>query len=284
MNIVLKANLRTISCLKALRYNILLHENAIVVKIEHYMQFTVIDLDWIDRCSMLKAPVFCFWFQFCGNQDEWVISRVFQKSGTGANGSSCISGGMKPVTSGMNCYQEVNSSTSVTLPPLLDSSSYASAISAYTADPDSYSYDSNAASKEHVPCFSTAPATTYDSHFVFDLPPPPLSASTFTGPAMDYQKNVGVSSFPSLRALQENLQLPFFYSSVAPPQPPIHGDGAMCSYANSSGGNWLPAVSSATEIQKPGPTELDCIWSFWSIISATWSVMHHLIGNLSCSC
>ena len=184
---------------------------------------------------------------------------MFQKSGTGAiGGGSCAAGGMKPAAVGMNCY----SSTSASLPQLLDSSPYASATSAFTADHDGYSFDSNAASKEHVPCFSTASASNYEPQYVFDLPPPPLSASTFAGTPMDYQKTAGVSSFPSLRALQENLQLPFFYSSVAPPQPPVHGDGSMCSFANSSGGNWLPAVSSATEFQKPGPTELDCIWSF----------------------
>ncbi|KAL7600850.1 hypothetical protein Lser_V15G25096 [Lactuca serriola] len=218
--------------------------------------------NWVMHEYRLEGK-FAYHFLSKSSKDEWVISRVFQKSGTPANvGGSCTAGGMKPVAGGMNCYQELNSSTSVSLPPLLDSSPYASATSAYTADHDSYSYDSNAASKEHVPCFSTASASNYDSQYVFDLPLPPLSTSTFTGPAMDYQKNVGVSSFPSLRALQENLQLPFFYSSVASPQPPMHGDGTMCSYPNSSGGNWLPAVSSAAEIQKPGPTELDCIWSF----------------------
>ncbi|KAI3815017.1 hypothetical protein L1987_14668 [Smallanthus sonchifolius] len=180
------------------------------------------------------------------SKDEQVISRVFQKSGNGG------SGGTKRVASGMNSYQEVNSSSS-----LLDSS-YASATSAYTADHDSYSYDSNAASKEHVPCFSS----NFNSQSIFNLPPPPLLAANFIAAPMGFQKNVGVSAFPSLRALQENLQLPFFYSSVAPPQPPVHGDGGMCSYGNFSGGNLMPAVSSATEKQKAGLTELDCIWSF----------------------
>ncbi|KAI3525181.1 hypothetical protein L2E82_02388 [Cichorium intybus] len=217
--------------------------------------------NWVMHEYRLEGK-FAYHFLSKSSKDEWVISRVFQKSGNVANGGSGTGGVMKPVAGGMNCYQELNTSTSVSLPPLLDSSPYASVTSAYTADHDSYSYDSNAASKEHVPCFSTATASNFDSQYVFDLPPPPLSASTFSGTAVDYPKNVGISSFPSLRALQDNLQLPFFYSSVAPPQPPIHGDGAVCSYANASGGNWLPSVSSSTEIQKPGPTELDCIWSF----------------------
>ncbi|GJZ80701.1 uncharacterized mitochondrial protein-like protein [Tanacetum coccineum] len=153
----------------------------------------------------------------------------------------------------MNLHiQEVSSAYGLTSRRPASTHPYATALSAIThADKTTFSYDSNAASKEpHVPCFSTASATNFDSnHTVFDLPPPPLTAVNFGGAA--------VSAFPSLRALQENLQLPFFYSSVAPPQPPIHGDGGMCSY-----GNWLPSVSSAAETQKPGPTELDCIWSF----------------------
>ncbi|KAI3699172.1 hypothetical protein L2E82_43266 [Cichorium intybus] len=46
------------------------------------------------------------------SKDEWVNSRVFQKSGNGTNGSSCTGGVMKPVAGGMNCYQELNTSTS----------------------------------------------------------------------------------------------------------------------------------------------------------------------------
>nr|XP_043627029.1 protein CUP-SHAPED COTYLEDON 2 [Erigeron canadensis] len=223
--------------------------------------------NWVMHEFRLEGK-FAYHFLSKTSKDEWVISRVFQKSLPGT-GTSTAGGGTKRVaTCGMNsAYQEVNSSTSVSLPPLLDSP-YATATSAYTSagDQDTFSYDSNAASKEHVPCFSNAsPAaaitTDFDSHqSIFDLPPPPLSASTFSGAIVE---NMGVSAFPSLRTLQENLQLPFFYSSLAPPQPPVHGEGGICStYGHSSGGEWIPAVSSAPENQKPGPTELDCIWSF----------------------
>ncbi|KAK1416753.1 hypothetical protein QVD17_25869 [Tagetes erecta] len=207
---------------------------------------------------------FTYHFLPKSSKDEWVICRVFQKSTSAGNGKAGTGGGTKRVSSrmntDMNLYQEVNSSTSVSLPPVPESS-YASATSAYTAaDHDSYSYDSNAVSKEHVPCFSTASVTNFESHCILDLPPPPLSSAVFTGHATCYPMNVDVSAFPSLRTLQENLQLPFFYSSVAPPQPPVTGDGGVCSGGNVFGGNWSP--TGATESQKPGPTELDCIWSF----------------------
>ncbi|KAI3803495.1 hypothetical protein L1987_31647 [Smallanthus sonchifolius] len=191
--------------------------------------------NWVMHEYRLEGK-FAYHFLSKYSKDEWVICRVFQKSGSSGTG-----GGTKRVTSGMN---------SASLPPLLDSP-YASATSAYTADHDTYSYDSNAASKEHVPCFSTASVSSLDSQSVLDLPPPPLSASAFTD--MYYPKNVGVSAFPCLSALQESFQLPLFYSSVAPPQPPVLGDGAMCaSNGNVFGGNWTPDVSSATENQKPG--------------------------------
>ncbi|KAI3716249.1 hypothetical protein L6452_23460 [Arctium lappa] len=211
--------------------------------------------NWVMHEYRLEGK-FAYHFLSKTSKDEWVISRVFQKSGAG--------GEMKRFNGGINSYKETNSSMSVSLPPLLDTSPY-SAASPYAGDHDSFSYDSNAASKEHVPCFSTASATSSFDTSIFDFPAQPPTAAPVPVPAatfMDYQKNVGVSAFPSLRTLQENLQLPFFYSAVAPPQPPIHGDGGMCSFGSSSGGNWLPAVSSATENQKPGPTELDCIWSF----------------------
>lgn len=194
-----------------------------------------------------------------------MICRVFQKNTSSGNGRSGTGGGTKRgmnMDTNMNSYQEVNSSTSVSLPPVPESSSYASATSAYTAaDHDSYSYDSNAVSKEHVPCFSTASVTNFESQSIFNLPPPPLSATVFTGDTTCYSMHEDVSAFPSLRTLQENLQLPFFYSSVAaPPQPPVVGDGGVCSNGSLfNGNNWSPA---ATENQKPGPTELDCIWSF----------------------
>ncbi|KAK1439613.1 hypothetical protein QVD17_05433 [Tagetes erecta] len=183
------------------------------------------------------------------SKDEWVISRVFKKSGTGAVGNGGV--GKKWFAGGGTYGKEASSSSTVSgsLPPLLDSSLYTSATSGYTGEHETFSYDSNAASKEHVPCFSTASTTNLiNSQTLFDFPPPEPLTSSFD------QKNGSMSSFPSLRTLQENLQLPLFYSSVAPTSA-MHGGGETTTnnhYDGNSGENY----------QKPGPTELDCIWSF----------------------
>ncbi|KAL8237906.1 hypothetical protein R6Q59_018987 [Mikania micrantha] len=203
--------------------------------------------NWVMHEYRLEGK-FAYHFISKTSKDEWVISRVFKKTGAGhiATGGS----GKKWITGGTSYGKEASSSSTVSssLPPLLDSSVY---TSAYTADRETFSYDSNAASKEHVPCFSTASTTNFgSSQPLFDFPPPEPLTSSFVG------KNAGVSAFPSLRTLQENLQLPFFYSSVAPP---MHDGGETSNYVSSSGENW---VAPAPENQKPGPTELDCIWSF----------------------
>ncbi|KAI3769294.1 hypothetical protein L6452_00395 [Arctium lappa] len=205
--------------------------------------------NWVMHEYRLEGK-FAYHFLSKSSKDEWVISRVFKKTGAG------VVAGKKWLTSGgMSYTKEIVSSSSAvseSLPPLLDSSSgaaYAAATSAYTSERESFSYDSNnPTSKEHVPCFSTASTTNFGQ--LFDIPPPePLTAAA-----------AAVSAFPSLRTLQENLQLPFFYSSVAPP--PMHGGGEITSNygSNFSGENWVPP--STSDNQKPGPTELDCIWSF----------------------
>ncbi|KAI3809593.1 hypothetical protein L1987_19188 [Smallanthus sonchifolius] len=135
--------------------------------------------NWVMHEYRLEGK-FAYHFISKCSKDEWVISRVFKKSGNGGVVKKWYTGGGK------------------------EASLYAS------ADQESFSYDSNAVSKEHVPCFSTASTT------LFDFPPPEPLTSSFN-------------------PLQENLQLPFFYSS---------GGGGE------------------TTKQKPGPTELDCIWSF----------------------
>ncbi|XP_076911963.1 protein CUP-SHAPED COTYLEDON 2-like [Bidens hawaiensis] len=211
--------------------------------------------NWVMHEYRLEGK-FAYHFLTNSSKDEQVISRVFQKTSSGGTATGTGTGGTKRAASGMSSYQEANSSSSVSLPPLLDTS-YTSATSAYTADHDTYSYDSNAASNKHVPCFSTASHSNFNSQCLFNLPPPTLPVPTFTAASNAYPKNVGPTSFPSLRALEENLQLPFFYSSIAPPQPPVHGDGVMCSYGNLSSQNLTPV----TKKMKAGPTELDCIWS-----------------------
>ncbi|CAA3006001.1 CUP-SHAPED COTYLEDON 2-like [Olea europaea subsp. europaea] len=188
------------------------------------------------------------------SKDEWVISRVFQKSGSG--GSTASGGGRKRLPSCLNPFSEVSSPSSVSLPPLLGSP-------AAITDHDSCSYDDNPTNaQEHVPCFSTAAPPGFNHNSLFELPPitnqnifaaDHSSSSSFTS-----RNNIGgISSFPSLRSLQENLQLPFFFSAVAPP--PVHSGGTdqMTGYGPVT--HWPPL-----ENQKMchTSTELDCMWSF----------------------
>nr|GME02698.1 protein CUP-SHAPED COTYLEDON 2-like [Ipomoea batatas] len=199
------------------------------------------------------------------SKDEWVISRVFQKSGAAAAG-----GGKRKMTS-INLYPEVSSPSSVSLPPLVESSSYNNtATSALAIENESCSYDGvHTATKEHVPCFSTAAPQTFNPNAsLFDLPAPPLTAAPNFSPLIDpssaasstrfaRNNNVGVPAFPSLRSLQENLHLPFFFPGATPP--PMHGglSDQIGGYGSS-----IPSWPAATESQKVGSSELDCMWSY----------------------
>lgn len=183
-------------------------------------------------------------------QGEWVISRVFEKSGVGS--SSTAAAGKKGPPSGINSYHEVSSPSSVSLPALLEPSTA-------STDRESSSYDGGgfAGMKEHVPCFSTATVAGFNSLLEQQPPPPPPmvhdpSSSAFASYCQRH--SLGASVFPSLRSLQENLHLPnFFFSTVAPP--PLQGGAdQMCAYGNV--GQWVPPES-----QKVGATELDCMWS-----------------------
>ncbi|GAB4849473.1 hypothetical protein Ancab_004267 [Ancistrocladus abbreviatus] len=212
--------------------------------------------------------------------DEWVISRVFQKSGAGSAASGGGNGKKGRLNAGINLYPEVSSPSSVSLPPLLDSSSFTAAASTVLADRDSCSYDSEAvaaaaaaaaANREHVSCFSTiingsANASAGSSSYsippsLFDLAPLPPPTSMMNGIG---GRNLALPAFPSLRSLQENLQLPFFFSGTAPP---LQGGGAGSDHMGGLG-SW-----SAVEEQKAvdggagvrmgmGATELDCMWGY----------------------
>ncbi|KAK6131543.1 hypothetical protein DH2020_034713 [Rehmannia glutinosa] len=106
------------------------------------------------------------------SEDEWVISRVFRKNGSGT--SSAAGGGKKRSSDGI---PEANSPSSATLPPLLE--------------PSAADFDG---SKEHVPCFSTIDPSL-DHNSIFELPPPPSSPSTVV-----YDPSL-TSRLPSLRSL-----------------------------------------------------------------------------------
>ncbi|KAF5204573.1 Nac domain-containing protein [Thalictrum thalictroides] len=169
------------------------------------------------------------------SKDEWVISRVFQKSGgiiAGGGGSSGTGSKKTRLGSGTSLFADVGSPSSTSLPPLLDSSPY----SGPTTVDNSCSYDSKT-SREHQQQFG---------------------------------RNDGMSGFPSLRSLQENLQFPFFFSGVAPMQQSISGHhhediGGVCS---SAGSNWMVGhlENHHQKVERNrmtmGPTELDCMWTY----------------------
>ena len=153
-------------------------------------------------------------------KDEWVISRVFQKSNTATNnGGSVMSASSNSKKTRMNSTTSLihePSSPSVFLPPLLDTSPYT--ITANFTDRHNGSYDS-ITKKEHVSCFSTIAAATTAvvspnnfNNAGFDLSP---SQPLATDPFARFQRNVDFSAFPSLRSLQDNLQFPFVFSCGA---------------------------------------------------------------------
>ncbi|XP_022139712.1 protein CUP-SHAPED COTYLEDON 2-like [Momordica charantia] len=220
--------------------------------------------NWVMHEYRLEGK-FAYHYLSRSSKDEWVISRVFQKSGSGGGGSG-NGGSKKPrfLAGSINVYPEPSSpsSVSVSLPPLLDSSLYsapatATAGSCNVTDRDSCSYNSPT-TREHVSCFSTANGSSSSS---FNIPsydfstPPPLLAGD---PSARFPRNIGLSAFPSLRSLQENLQLPFFYSPVNVPSPPPPPHGNICSSTDAATGNW--AVSD--EPRSMNSTELDCMWTY----------------------
>ncbi|KAF9666741.1 hypothetical protein SADUNF_Sadunf16G0260300 [Salix dunnii] len=154
--------------------------------------------------------------------DEWVISRVFQKSCGGAAASSGNITKKNRFNTATNLYNEASSPSSVSLPPLLDATATTTTATLY--DGDSFSYVDSHTQHEHVSCFSTiVAAAAANSNTSFDLaqlPPPPM-----TDPFSRFPENTCVSCFPSLRSIQENLQQPFFFASPtsAVAVPPFHG-------------------------------------------------------------
>lgn len=200
-----------------------------------------------------------------------MISRVFQKSNTGHGGttvsataSSSKKTKMTSTTSASNSMSlcpEPSSPSSVYLPPLLDSSPYTT-----TAFNDRYNNNNNnnTTPREHVSCFSTTTSANVvssnnnnfnNASFDFAPPQPPLLTMD---PFARFQRNAGVSAFPCLRSLQDNLQLPLFFSSAA--QPFHGGSGEVL-------GSWpMPeeqrVADGGTSMAGLGSTELDCMWNY----------------------
>ncbi|KAL0406776.1 UNVERIFIED_CONTAM: protein CUP-SHAPED COTYLEDON 2 [Sesamum latifolium] len=179
------------------------------------------------------------------SQDEWVISRVFQKTAPGSSGGGAATKKRPSAAVDSSFISElmIASSSSVSLPPLLEPSAV----------------DVDVSAKEHVPCFSTTEAPSFSENSLFELPPPPPSSSLsavvhgVSSASLFAKHSVGVSAFPSLRSLQENLHLPNFFPAVAPP--PMHGGGADQMPGYSSVGQW-PALDN----EKLCAGDLNCIW------------------------
>ncbi|KAK6134641.1 hypothetical protein DH2020_031566 [Rehmannia glutinosa] len=197
--------------------------------------------NWVMHEYRLEGK-FAYHYLSRNSKGEWVISRVFQKSGVGS--SSAASGG--------GCGKkrpppEVSSPSSVSLPTLLEQS---------TASTDSYDGGALATAKEHVPCFSTTapPSFNYSSFFELPPPPPPIHEPSSSSSGSRFARHSGFggapAAFPSLRSLQENLQLPFFFSAVAPPA--MHGGADQMSGYGGSVGQW-PA---------PENQKMDCMWGY----------------------
>ncbi|XP_010272358.1 PREDICTED: protein CUP-SHAPED COTYLEDON 2-like [Nelumbo nucifera] len=223
--------------------------------------------NWVMHEYRLEGK-FAYHYLSRSSKDEWVISRVFQKTG-GGGGNGGTSGGKKNrVACGVNPYTEVGSPSSTSLPPLLDSSSYTATTG--VTDRESCSYDSESV-REHVSCFSTvaaaaaaaAAATNFNQQPQYHLSSPAsiMNAADLTA---RFGRNVGLSAFPSLRSLQENPQLPFF-SSISP-MTAISGsqnhnnDLGGCSSAR----NWPESEPQKMETSRMplGATELDCMWTY----------------------
>lgn len=201
---------------------------------------------------------------------EWVISRVFQKSisssgsTAGSTVSSSASGSKKTTRMSssvhMSLYPEPSSPSSVYLPPLLDSSPYPTSAA---NDRDSCSYDGSTTPKVHVSCFSTFSASTAANRHLpnasFDLAPPPSTVPTSVSldPFARFQRNVGVSAFPSLRSLQDNLQLPFFFPPAA-----VHGGSG----GDMNGCSWTMPEEQTVADGGSGmalcTSELDYMWGY----------------------
>jgi len=234
----------------------------------HWFFFIPYTLEHFRGLINQRANFFSSFFEMW--KDEWVISRVFQKNNTG--GASTVSaaaatGSSKKTrmstsnaSSNMSLCPEPGSPSSIYLPPLLESSPYAASGSAAATfnDRENYSFESAAATaanqREHVSCFSTMSADAAAFNHLALPPEPPLDPfSRF------HRNNIGVSAFPCLRSLHENLNLPFFFPPV------VHGGsdvGNFTAVAN------LPApedprVADGSSGMPVVPSELDCMWGYW---------------------
>ncbi|XP_008783143.1 protein CUP-SHAPED COTYLEDON 2 [Phoenix dactylifera] len=213
--------------------------------------------NWVMHEYRLEGK-FAYHFLSRSSKDEWVVSRVFQKSGGGKKARVGLTGLHYSESAG------VSPSASV-LPPLFDSSPYGAAAAA-AGDRESCSYENT--EREPVPCFSTVVATAAASSLGNHLPSP-------QAPNMYGRSAAGCvagSVFPSLRSLQDNLQLPFFLSTpggaAAAAAAMVCDGGAHHRVEEMVGNGWPSDLDRKAELagrahqMTLGSTELDCLWTF----------------------
>ncbi|MCL7050285.1 hypothetical protein MKW94_000064 [Papaver nudicaule] len=270
------------------------------------------------------------------SKDEWVISRVFSKSGgttttTSSTASSFISiGGFGTSTSvgggkrkghgnggggggGSGCiYSPENIGSPIsspTLPPLLDP--YIPHAHDRADSCSTYENDNVAVAREqHVPCFSTLTNAGNNNNLLMVNQNHSSSSSGGFGSASSpslmmmidqsnnhqhphvdppmrtqQQQQLGwsgeLSAFQNLRSLQEKLQMPFFYSALAPPHhdhpmssdPPqqYHHTNEINGGCNPARTSWMfndhePDINQHQKVEKQnrmqvGTTEFDCLWT-----------------------
>ncbi|KAL8167298.1 hypothetical protein V2J09_008797 [Rumex salicifolius] len=226
--------------------------------------------NWVMHEYRLEGK-FAYHYLSRSSKDEWVISRIFQKSGTGSgsvsgSGSSAVSGGKKgrvahggPAGGGINLYPDVGSPASVSLPPLLDSSPYKPSSSS-AASGSAYSYNTGEVAaavnrmnrSEHVSCFSNA----------VGLAPSPAGALPFdVGPHLQAEAAAAARPGNPMRSVDESLQLSGFHFPGGPagvlPENLIGGWGGEpeeLKLVVDCGGGGGGRVG--------GFSELDCMWGF----------------------
>ncbi|KAL5224880.1 hypothetical protein ABZP36_011519 [Zizania latifolia] len=211
---------------------------------------------------------YAYHFLSSSTRDEWVIARVFTKPGVVPvvrKGRLGLGGGVVADTS---CFSDSTSasigggggtSASSTLrAPLADASMFSAAPAVDGADSSSYggATANLVAGRELVPCFSTT-AHMDAALGIGQYNPAPLAVEQPPPPVF----------FPSLRSMQDNLQLPLFLSGGL--QPP-----GMSPLGGGSGGafHWPSvidvksegAVGRATPQMAVGPGQLDgaFAWGF----------------------
>ncbi|XP_042445777.1 protein CUP-SHAPED COTYLEDON 1-like [Zingiber officinale] len=210
---------------------------------------------------------FAYHFLSRSSKDEWVVSRVFQKCATGSGKKThlALAGGHYSDSSAVN--GGYGSASSSSLPPRLDTSPLPPpAVAVKAPDRESCcSFESAAGRETPVPCFSTVSSTAVSGIGVNFAQAPSIFGHPSSAPV----------SFPSLRSLQENLHLPFFFTGMSAPLAYAVPAATMVTDVGvggrSEGARWPSDVDRKTDtcgelrvhpMPPMGSTELDSLWNF----------------------